>query len=126
MAQNFNKHILLVDDSSMIRKSIRNILKQAGYENISEVDDGEKAWKFVKSQTVDLVISDWKMPVMTGLDLLKLIRGDEQTKHIPMMMLTAEALSTSYVDAVRAGVNAYLTKPFEPHQVLEKVQKILE
>jgi two-component system, chemotaxis family, chemotaxis protein CheY len=123
-----DKHIkiLVVDDFATMRKVIRNLLKQVGYENIIEADDGSNALKILKSQKIDLVISDWNMPNMTGLELLKAVRSDEDLKSTPFLMVTAEALQDNVIAAVKAGVSNYIVKPFTAEVLNEKITKILD
>lgn len=116
--------ILAVDDFSTMRRIIKNILRQLGYTNIVEADDGAKALAQLKQEKVDLVISDWHMPNMDGLDLLKAIRSDEALKDIPVLMVTAEAIKDKIVDAIKAGVNNYIVKPFTAETLKEKIDKI--
>jgi len=118
--------ILVVDDFATMRKVVRNLLKQGGYENIVEAEDGVTALKVLKSQKVDLVISDWNMPNMTGLELLKAVRADEDLKTTPFLMVTAEALQDNVIAAVKAGVNNYIVKPFTAEVLNDKIKKILE
>ncbi|NPU84703.1 MAG: chemotaxis protein CheY [Syntrophaceae bacterium] len=117
--------LLIVDDFATMRKVIRNILKQLGYENIVEAEDGSIALRVLKSQKIDLIISDWNMPNMTGLELLKAVRADEELKATPFLMVTAEALQENVVAAVKAGVSNYIVKPFTAEAMNEKLQKIL-
>jgi two-component system chemotaxis response regulator CheY len=118
--------ILVVDDFATMRKVVRNLLKQIGYENIIEAEDGVSALRALKSQKIDFVISDWNMPNMTGLDLLKAVRADSELNATPFLMVTAEALQDNVVAAVRAGVNNYIVKPFTAETLNEKIKKILE
>jgi two-component system chemotaxis response regulator CheY len=121
-----NIKILVVDDFATMRKVIRNLLKQVGYENIAEAEDGVLALRVLKSQKVDLLISDWNMPNMTGLELLKAVRADEDLKTTPFLMVTAEALQDNVIAAVKAGVSNYIVKPFTAEVLNEKITKILE
>lgn len=123
-----DKHIkiLVVDDFATMRKVIRNLLKQVGYENIVEAEDGVIALKTLKSQKIDLVVSDWNMPNMTGLELLKAVRSDEELKSTPFLMVTAEALQDNVLAAVKAGVSNYIVKPFTAETLNDKITKILE
>jgi two-component system chemotaxis response regulator CheY len=123
-----DKHIkiLVVDDFATMRKVIRNLLKQVGYENIVEAEDGVTALRVLKSQKVDLIVSDWNMPNMTGLELLKAVRADEDLKPTPFLMVTAEALQDNVIAAVKAGVSNYIVKPFTAEVLNEKIKKILE
>jgi two-component system chemotaxis response regulator CheY len=118
--------ILVVDDFATMRKVVRNLLKQGGYENIAEAEDGVTALKVLKSQKIDLVISDWNMPNMTGLELLKAVRSDEDLKATPFLMVTAEALQDNVITAVKAGVSNYIVKPFTAEVLNDKIKKILE
>ena len=121
-----NIKILVVDDFATMRKVIRNLLKQVGYENIVEAEDGVLAMRVLKSQKVDFVISDWNMPNMTGLELLKAVRADEDLKTTPFLMVTAEALQDNVIAAVKAGVSNYIVKPFTAEVLNDKITKILE
>lgn len=118
--------ILVVDDFATMRKVIRNLLKQSGYEDIVEAEDGVVALRVLKSQKIDLVISDWNMPNMTGLELLKAVRADGDLGKIPFLMVTAEALQDNVVEAVKAGVSNYIVKPFTAEVLNEKIVKIIE
>lgn len=118
--------ILVVDDFATMRKVIRNLLKQVGYESIVEAEDGVVALKILKSQKIDLVVSDWNMPNMTGLELLKAVRSDEDLRSTPFLMVTAEALQDNVIAAVKAGVSNYIVKPFTAETLNDKIIKILE
>jgi two-component system, chemotaxis family, chemotaxis protein CheY len=118
--------ILIVDDFATMRKVIRNLLKQVGYENIMEADNGEAGLAVLKSHKIDFVISDWNMPVMTGLELLKAVRADADLGKTPFLMVTAEALKENVVAAVKAGVSNYIVKPFTAEVLNEKIEKIVE
>lgn len=118
--------ILVVDDFATMRKVIRNLLKQIGYENIMEAENGEIAFAALKEHKIDMVISDWNMPAMTGLDLLKAVRADGDLKKTPFLMVTAEALKDNIVEAVKAGVDNYIVKPFTAEVLNEKIGRILE
>jgi two-component system chemotaxis response regulator CheY len=121
-----NMEILIVDDFSTMRKIVKNTLKQIGFTNILEADDGTTALEALKEKKVDLIISDWNMPKMTGLDLLKTIRGEESTKDIPFVMVTAEAQKQNVIKAVQAGASDYVVKPFTANTVKEKLAKVLD
>jgi len=121
-----NIKILVVDDFATMRKVIKNLLKQVGYENNVEAEDGVLALRVLKSQKIDLVISDWNMPNMTGLELLKAVRADEDLKTTPFLMVTAEALQDNVIAAVKAGVSNYIVKPFTAEVLNEKITKIIE
>lgn len=118
--------ILTVDDFSTMRRIIRNILRQLGYSNITEAEDGAAALEVLQQQEIDFVISDWNMPKMTGLELLRAIRTDEKLHKIPVLMVTAEALKENVVEAVKAGVNGYIVKPFTAETLKEKIDAIFE
>ncbi len=118
--------ILVVDDFSTMRKVIKNLLKQAGFKNVAEAEDGVAALKVLKSQPVDFVISDWNMPNMTGLEFLKAVRADSELSSLPFLMVTAEALKDNIVLAVKAGVSNYVVKPFTAEVLNQKIEKILE
>ncbi len=118
--------ILVVDDFATMRKVVRNLLKQIGYENIVEAEDGVSALKLLKSQKIDFIVSDWNMPNMTGLELLKAVRADSELNATPFLMITAEALQDNVVAAVRAGVSNYIVKPFTAETLNGKIQKIME
>jgi two-component system chemotaxis response regulator CheY len=126
MDVNKNLKILIVDDFATMRKVIRNLLKQGGFENVAEAEDGMAALKVLKSQPVDFVISDWNMPNMSGLELLKAVRADEELKEMPFLMVTAEALKDNVVAAVKAGVSNYIVKPFTAEVLNEKIEKIVK
>jgi len=126
MDVNKNLKILIVDDFATMRKVIRNLLKQGGFENVAEAEDGAVALKVLKSQPFDFVISDWNMPNMSGLELLKAVRADEELKGLPFLMVTAEALKDNVVAAVKAGVSNYIVKPFTAEVLNEKIEKIVK
>ena len=118
--------ILVVDDFATMRKVIRNLLKQSGFENVTEAEDGVVALNVLKSTKVDFVISDWNMPNMTGIELLRSVRADAELSKTPFLMVTAESLKENVVEAVKAGVSDYIVKPFT-HEVLgEKIEKIMK
>ena len=118
--------ILVVDDFATMRKVVRNLLKQGGYDDIVEAEDGVMAFKTLKSQKIDVVVSDWNMPNMSGLELLKAVRADAELAKTPFLMVTAEALQDNVVAAVKAGVNNYIVKPFTAEVLNEKIKKIIE
>ncbi|MEI6610616.1 MAG: response regulator [Deltaproteobacteria bacterium] len=121
-----NIKILVVDDFATMRKVVRNLLKQVGYEDIVEAEDGVMALRALKSQKIDVIISDWNMPNMSGLELLKAMKDDAELAKIPFLMVTAEALQDNVVAAVKAGVNEYIVKPFTAEVLNEKIVKIME
>jgi len=118
--------ILVVDDFSTMRKVVRNLLKQGGYENIVEAEDGVAAFKVIKSQKIDFIVSDWNMPNMTGIELLRAVRADAEVSATPFLMVTAEALQDNVIAAVKAGVSNYIVKPFTAEVLSEKIAKIIE
>ncbi len=117
--------VLCVDDFATMRRILKNILKQLGFRNIEEADDGLTALEALKENKYDLIISDWNMPKMSGLDLLKTVRGMSEYKEIPFMMVTAEAQKQNVIEAVGAGVSNYVVKPFTAESIAEKLNKIL-
>ncbi len=116
--------ILIVDDFATMRRIMKNILKQLGFSDITEADDGTTALEELQKNTFDLIISDWNMPKMTGLDLLKNVRGNDTLKDLPFLMVTAEAQKQNVVEAVQAGVSNYVVKPFTAEAISEKLEKI--
>ncbi len=121
---NMNMKVLVVDDFATMRKIVRNILKQIGFTNIVEADDGAHAMEVIKEDKIDFVVTDWNMPNMTGLELLKNIRATEKAKDTPVLMVTAEGLADNVVDAVKAGVDNYIVKPFTAETVQAKIEQI--
>ncbi|MBU0674046.1 MAG: response regulator [Proteobacteria bacterium] len=119
-----NLKILVVDDFATMRRIVKNILTQLGYKNILEADDGSTALELLKKEKVDLIISDWNMPKMTGLDLLKNVRADSQMAAIPFIMVTAEAQQDNIILAVKAKVSQYIVKPFTAETLGEKINKV--
>ncbi len=116
---------LVVDDFSTMRRIIKNFLTELGYTNVSEADDGKTALPVLKSGVVDFLITDWNMPGMPGLELLKEVRNDPATKKLPVLLVTAEARREQIVEAAQAGVNGYVVKPFTAQALKEKIDKIL-
>jgi len=119
-----NMKVLIVDDFATMRRILRNILKQIGFTDINEADDGSTALKELKKEKYDLILSDWNMPEMPGIDLLNAIRADDELKGIPFVMITAEAQKDNIVGAVKAGVNSYVVKPFTAETIGEKLKKV--
>jgi two-component system chemotaxis response regulator CheY len=117
---------LVVDDFSTMRRIIRNLLKELGYNNVDEAEDGSMALAKLNRETFDFIVSDWNMPVMDGLELLKAVRADPRLKHIPMLMVTAEAKKENIIAAAQAGASSYVVKPFTAATLDEKITKILE
>ncbi|HET8903320.1 MAG TPA: chemotaxis response regulator CheY [Saccharospirillum sp.] len=123
---NKNMKILVVDDFSTMRRIVKNLLRDLGFSNTHEADDGNTAWPMLQSGDFDFVVTDWNMPGMTGIDLLKKIRADERLKGTPVLMVTAEAKRDQIVAAAQAGVNGYVVKPFTAAALKEKIEKIFE
>ncbi len=117
--------ILVVDDFPTMRAITKKILKDLGFKEILEAENGEEALKILKSERIDLVISDWNMPKMDGLTLLKNIRSDPELKDTLVMMVTAEAEKQKVLEAVKLGVNGYVVKPFTPETLEEKIKKVI-
>ena len=118
--------ILVVDDFSTMRRIIKNLLKDVGFSNIQEADDGSTALPMLQQGDFDFVVTDWNMPGMQGIDLLRAIRADDKLKHLPVLMVTAEAKKEQIVAAAQAGVNGYVVKPFTAATLKEKLDKIFE
>jgi len=116
--------ILIVDDFSTMRRIIRNILKQLGFENVEEAENGADAYEMLNAEKFEFIITDWNMPVMDGLGLLKKVRTDPAMKTLPVLMVTAEAEKDKVVTAIQAGVNNYIVKPFTAEVLQEKMDKI--
>jgi two-component system chemotaxis response regulator CheY len=116
--------ILVVDDMSTMRRIVKNIFKQLGFTNIEEAENGKEALDKMKAAKFDLVVSDWNMPVMPGIDLLRNIRADAGLKHIPVLMVTAEAQKDNLLEAIQAGVSNYVVKPFTAETIKQKLDKI--
>jgi len=118
--------ILVVDDFSTMRRIIKNLLKDLGFTNVQEADDGNTALPMLNQGGFDFVVTDWNMPGMQGIDLLRAIRSDDKLKHLPVLMVTAEAKKEQIVAAAQAGVNGYVVKPFTAATLKEKLDKIFE
>jgi two-component system chemotaxis response regulator CheY len=118
-------NILVVDDFSTMRRIIKGLLHDLGYPRVSEADDGKTALPMLKAGGYDFLITDWNMPGMAGLELLKLVRADEKLARMPVLMLTAEAKREQIVEAAQAGVSGYVIKPFTAQTLKEKIDKIL-
>ena len=118
--------ILVVDDFSTMRRIIKNLLRDLGFNNTSEADDGITALPMLKTGKFDLLVTDWNMPGMQGIDLLKAVRADddESLKNIPVLMVTAEQKKEQIIEAAQAGVNGYIVKPFTALILKEKLEKI--
>ncbi|MCK5228385.1 MAG: response regulator [Desulfobulbaceae bacterium] len=120
-----NMKVLVVDDFATMRRIVKNILTQLGYKSIVEADDGTTALDILKQEKVDLIISDWNMPKMTGLELLKAVRADASMATVPFIMVTAEAQQDNIILAVKAKVSQYIVKPFTAETLGEKIDKVL-
>ena len=116
---------LVVDDFSTMRRIIKNVLGDLGYSNVTEADDGSTAWPLLQQNHFDFLITDWNMPGMPGLDLLKAVRADDRLNGLPVLMLTAESKREQIAEAAQAGVNGYVIKPFTATTLQEKIEKIL-
>ncbi|MBE7414833.1 MAG: chemotaxis protein CheY [Deltaproteobacteria bacterium] len=121
-----NMKILVVDDFSTMRRIIKNILREIGYNNVEEADDGTTALEKLRAAKFDFVVTDWNMPNMPGIELLKAIRSDGALKDTPVLMVTAEAAKENIVCAVQAGVNNYIVKPFTAAALKERIDLILQ
>ena len=121
-----NMKILIVDDFSTMRRIIKNLLRDLGYNNTHEADDGNTALPMLKNGDYQFVVTDWNMPGMQGIDLLKAIRLDDKLKHLPVLMVTAEAKREQIIEAAQAGVNGSIVKPFTAATLKEKLDKIFE
>lgn len=118
--------ILVVDDFPTIRRIVRNLLKELGYSNVDEAEDGAMGLAKLKAGSYDFVISDWNMPNMDGLQMLQAIRADEALSHLPVLMVTAEAKKENIIAAAQAGASGYVVKPFTAATLDEKISKIRE
>lgn len=117
---------LIVDDFSTMRRIVRNLLKELGFTNVEEAEDGAIAWQKLQAGGHDFVITDWNMPNMDGLTLLQTIRSHPQTKALPVLMITAEAKKENIIAAAQAGASGYIVKPFTAATLNEKLTKIFE
>ncbi|MCA1986796.1 MAG: chemotaxis response regulator CheY [Desulfovibrio sp.] len=118
--------ILVVDDFSTMRRIIKNILRQLGFNTIEEADDGSTAWEMLNKGGIDFIISDWNMPTMTGIELLRKVRASEEFQDLPFLMVTAEAQQENVIEAVQAKVSNYIVKPFTAETLKQKIDKIFE
>src|SRR5208283_586524 len=123
---NLGLNVLVVDDFPTMRRIVKNLLKQLGFENIDEAEDGAQALSKLRGGGYGLIVSDWNMPVMEGIDLLKHVRADEALKAIPFLMVTAEAEKDKVITAIKAGVDNYVVKPFTAEVLKEKLEKIAD
>jgi two-component system chemotaxis response regulator CheY len=121
-----NLKFLVVDDFSTMRRIVRNLLKELGYTNVDEAEDGVAALQKLNGGNFQFVITDWNMPNMTGIDLLRNIRADAGLKHLPVLMITAEAKKENIIEAAQSGASGYIVKPFTAATLEEKMGKIFE
>lgn len=117
--------ILVVDDSSTMRRIIKNTLQRLGYEDILEAEDGVRAWEVLDGNAIDILITDWNMPEMNGLELVKKVRADGRYQNIPIIMVTTEGGKAEVITALKSGVNNYIVKPFTPQVLKEKLEVVL-
>ena len=118
--------ILIVDDFSTMRRIIKNLLRDLGFNNTQEADDGQTAWPMLQTGNFDFLVTDWNMPIMTGIELLQKVRADDNLSTLPVLLVTAEAKKEQIVEAAQAGVNGYVVKPFTAITLREKIDKIFE
>ncbi len=121
-----NIKILVVDDFSTMRRIIKNLLRDLGFNNTAEADDGNTALPMLQNGNFDFLVTDWNMPGMTGIDLLRAVRADEKLADMPVLMVTAEQKREQIIEAAKAGVNGYIIKPFTAQTLKEKLDKIFE
>lgn len=121
-----NMRILVVDDFPTMRRIVRSLLKELGYTNVEEAEDGEEGLARLRAESFDFVVSDWNMPNLDGLEMLKRIRADDGLKSLPVLMVTAEAKKENIIAAAQAGANGYVVKPFTAATLEEKLNKIFE
>ena len=124
MAYDPNMRILIVDDFSTMRRIIKNILRQLDLNNVVQADDGTTAWEVLNKDHIDFIISDWNMPQMTGIELLRKVRASEDFGHLPFLMVTAEAQQSNIIEAAQARVSNYIVKPFTAETMKQKIDKI--
>ncbi len=116
--------VLVVDDMSTMRRILKNVLKQIGFSDIIEAENGQDALSKLKAGDIGFIVSDWNMPVMQGIELLRAVRADAELKHLPFLMVTAEAQKDNIIEAVQAGVSNYVVKPFTAEALQAKLEKI--
>ncbi|MFC0267334.1 chemotaxis response regulator CheY [Kushneria aurantia] len=121
-----NMHMLVVDDFPTMRRIVRNLLKELGFTNVEEAEDGAEALSRLRADSFEFVVTDWNMPNLDGLEMLKQIRADDSLKHLPVLMVTAEAKKENIIAAAQAGANGYVVKPFTAATLEEKLNKIFE
>ena len=123
---NPNMKVLVVDDFQTMRRIIKGVLKELGFTNVVEADNGRAALEVLRGEKIDFIISDWNMPEMTGIELLKAVRASEEWKDLPFLMVTSEGRSEQVLEAAKNRVNNYVVKPFTPTTLEEKIKKIFE
>jgi len=116
---------LVVDDFSTMRRMVRVVLNDLGYTNVIEAEDGDSALPILQQGDIDFLITDWNMPGMPGIELLKAVRADPKLASLPVLLVTAEGKREQIIDAAKAGVSGYVIKPFTPQTLKEKIEKIL-
>jgi len=116
--------VLVVDDMSTMRRIVKNVLKQIGFSDMVEAENGQDALNKLKVGDIGLIVSDWNMPIMQGIELLRAVRADAELKHLPFLMVTAEAQKENIIEAVQAGVSNYVVKPFTAEALQGKLEKI--
>ncbi len=126
MTINTSVKVLVVDDFASMRRIIKGALKLIGIHDIIEAENGEEALKKLKKEKIGLIVSDWYMPNMNGLDLLKIVKGDKTLKNIPFLMVTTEGQKDSVIEAIQSGVNNYVVKPFTQEIFIEKLEKLFD
>jgi two-component system, chemotaxis family, chemotaxis protein CheY len=119
-----NMNVLVVDDFATMRRIVRSSLKSLGFKNVIEAEDGKVALKELEKDKIGLIISDWNMPNMTGIEFLRAVRSDDRFKDTPFIMVTAEGQKQNIVEAVNAGVSNYIIKPFSPETLGDKLKKV--
>lgn len=124
MPYDLNMRVLVVDDFSTMRRIVKNILRQIGFTNVVEADDGTTAWEVLNKDRIEFIISDWNMPQMTGIELLRKVRASEDFAHLPFLMVTAEAQQENIIEAAKAKVSNYIVKPFTAETMKQKIDKI--
>ena len=124
MAYDPDMRVLVVDDFSTMRRIVKNILRQLGFNNVVEADDGTTAWEILNKEKIDFIVSDWNMPQMAGIDLLRKVRASEEFANTPFLMVTAEAQQENIIEAVQAKVSNYIVNPFTAETMKQKIDKI--
>lgn len=125
MAVDKNQRVLVIDDFQTMRRIVVNLLRQLGFTNVTEAEDGQSAWEKLQVDNIDLIVSDWNMPNMNGLELLKKVRSSDKYKATPFIMVTAEGKRENVIAAVQSGVSNYIVKPFNAATLKEKLTKVI-